>query len=225
MKSFIVFLLLTVGCSTVEQPLDAQYFYKRDLRMKANDDKAMRDHGVLVLPKLPKYNLKIRSIGRLDLLTISSCHREIVLEPGGVDTVNYEYVPVGSIEQGYCPLRLAGYDKKNGKHSWGFIDFQDGVLNPSRAKIVCNGEIIEANGVGACQSKEGLVQELMFPQYMTVNPDPDCEFPRKIADIYFQIPLKKAECVYLFYERENKGDRKYFRLTTLGYERVILLKD
>jgi hypothetical protein len=131
--------LLLVSCSTLQDLAspqilkpDPKVVYRYDMKLTVNGVAAS---GVLVVRRAPKYDIEIESKQTMDLLTVKSCHREMVLE-----NVNERYGLFGtkrrngkvgfspqSLELIDCPLDLTGFSKDTGKHSFGFIDFENDV--------------------------------------------------------------------------------------------------
>jgi len=126
-------------------------------------------------------------VGKLDLFTFTSCHREITQEDAGYKgkflgfgrdskMAKLEYIPVDGIENtGSCPIEFGGYEKKRGRHSWGFlITEHKGSTLPSVVK--CNGRETQYRGVSGCQSRHGLIQRIEFPKPVVF------QIPKKYTD-------------------------------------------
>jgi hypothetical protein len=220
-------LTLHFGCaSLVHQELDPKLHYKRDIRIKVGDQEF---EGAGVLPRADSYKIEIKAKGKLDLLTISSCHREFSAEKvsGGIfsdgRSYKYEYRPVPGIEDTrMCPLDIGGYEEAKGRHSWAFIDFvtKEATL---QASVLCNGALQPPGVVTVCQSKAGLIQVIRFPVPVVVSPDPGCELgdkehPATTDNMTFEFPIRLGKCVYLFKAR----DRQIHRHTAIGYESILI---
>jgi hypothetical protein len=220
---FAVFALLLNGCAGVPQTLDRATIYPRDMVIVAD---GVRYDGVAVLPRKESYALEIHAKGSLDLLTMTSCHREESREKAGKSgwfgdkkRVEMTYTPAKGLEdQAACPLQFGGYEISKGRHSWAFIDFQDNE-NKLPATLSCNGWKSSAQGVSVCQAREGLTQRIEFLGPTKVYTTQGCDvFPQKLGQA-FTFPLVVGECIYLF--KEVAGSRTH-RLTTLGYQSVIV---
>lgn len=214
--------LLVAGCTTTVQKPNPDLFYKRDLKMKVN---GVQGTGLLVVPRAEKYRVFGESSGKLDLLTLTSCHREHSSENEGLD-FEYDYKPNPGIEDSdACPIKIEGNEKKKGRHSWGFIDFEgpDAILP---ATVQCNGSTSKANGVSACQSRADLIQVIEFDQEVRVWPDKGCELngkPGEQRGKRFEFKIRRGECVYAFLEAAGQG--RWHRLTTLGYEAILIREE
>lgn len=215
--------LLLSACSNLPQVLDAASYYKRDMQITVNGLKA---EGALVVPRSDSYALDIQAQGVLDLFTLQSCHRETSEENAGQPgifgdkkRIQLTYHPVNAIENvSDCPLELGGYEKAQGRHSWGFIDFEDPSLTLP-AKIKCNGTGAGAVGVSVCQSRQGLIEQIVFQEKVGLakQPDPKCPDLPVSDGMTFQFKMPLGQCIYVF-----KGASGLHRLTTLGYEKILI---
>lgn len=215
---WVMYSLVTlIGCATgTGQRLDPNYFYKRDMGLQVNG-KVVR--GAMVVPENVGYNFKVTSPGDMDLFTLTTCHREIAHEKVGKKT-NFRIGRMAGIEnKGSCPVRLAGYDKDRGKHSWGFVDFRS-HNETLWAFLKCNGSVRSAQGVSVCQSRAGLIQEIRFPVPVDYVENKQCPDMKSEDGKTFQYKMPKGLCVYAFKEKGPKG--RNHRHTTLGYERILI---
>lgn len=176
--------------------------------------------GHAVLPKEDFYFIEITSPGRLDLLTFTTCNRELIQEKTRGQILNskkasVQYQPVGPETQGGCLSYLGGFESKKGRHVWGLIDYQDDETKLP-AKITCDGFEYVSQGVTICQSRAGLIQEIKFKTPTNVNEPEGCEIEEK-TPLWFRFKIKKGYCIYLFH---NGQDRH--RLTTYGYEQILI---
>lgn len=230
------FVALLYSCSAydVKQDVDPNTIYKRDFELNVNGQKG---EGVLVVNHAQEYKIHMRSKGKLDLLTIESCHRSDSFEKASnmeevtvgrlfwkkkklkKDSSAFEYIykPASGIEDvSSCPLLIGGYDEK-GRHSWGMIEFESPqwILE---AQLGCNGVSSKWKGVSACQSKEGLLQVISFDVPVKISPDPQCPI-EQLSPKQFQIEIRKDHCAYVFMESE--GQKRIHRLITIGFEKII----
>ena len=246
-----VFLGLFTSCITTQQELDPKVYYKRDICFKLKDSKDSRFEkflnrfksrkyrkkklddgevlycGIGVLPELDTYYIDVIADNSLDRLEMTSCHEDVVLNDG--DTVKkgiaeITYIP--TIEKGEaCPINFGGFSRKK-KHSFGATLFEHNSLQ-LEATIFCNGYETRAKGVGACQSKEQLIQKIVFnePVYVTdpvngtAQRDKDCPqlFEDGITESTFLLPNR--DCIYTFIGQKSK---KILRFHTYGYEEQIV---
>jgi len=230
-KGLVAFasLALLTSCAPIPLTPDQNLFYKRD--MIVNVDGYVGE-GVLVVPKKTEevFKFDVTLKGKADLFTFESCHREMVWEQAGkrgfFDSrvrVQFDYDPLNGLEtRSSCVVRLGGYDK-TGRHSWAMVDFEgDDATLPAIVK--CNGAHYHSRGVTVCQAKVGLIQEISFPEEVAYSPDPNCplNLTRDSArdGKTFRFPLVRGECVYAFIEKNSK--RRIHRLTTLGYDQVLI---
>lgn len=224
MKKIFLILISLFGCTTVPQKVDPQTFYKRDMKLNVN---GFKGEGTLVVPKSKSYSLEVDAKGKLDLFTFETCHREESTESAGEGGlfgdrkhVERTYVPVFGIEdKGSCVVRLGGYEQAKGRHSWALIDFEDGDTGLP-AVLKCNGVEKQSKGVSICQAKEGLLQQIIFPTEVIVNPPAGCtmERPADLKTYWFNVSAE--ECVFNFMEKEEP--HREHRLTTLGYKAILI---
>jgi hypothetical protein len=222
---FILALILG-GCAASSQQLNPAVLYKRDMLVTVN---GFQGDGVLVAPKADSYTMQIDAQGKLDLFTLTTCHREQTREKAGEkgwfkdkSRVALEFIPVPGIESGgfACPLELGGYEQVKGRHSWALIDFEDpGTDLP--AKLKCNGSESNTRGVSICQSRQGLVQEITFSEPVLAAEKGVCAPMKASADgKRFQFEMPKGQCTFRFLTRS--GAERWHRLTTFGYEQILI---
>ena len=223
MRLLAILIFLLSGCNgTGSVSPDASTFYKRDIRI------AVAGHtyyGVAVLPSKARYTLDMEFSGTLDLFTFTDCHQQIARERagnGGIfgpkNQIRIDYEP--KFAQGtYCPIEIGGYEAEKGRHSWGFIDFKtDAETLP--AVVECNGYRVDSDGVSVCQALEGLAQRITFPVPVDTSAEATCGKMESEDGKAFEFPISKGRCVFAF--RERDGARRIHRLTTLGYEKIMI---
>lgn len=221
----IVCLILLASCSSVPQKLDPKKFYKRDMDLKINGHQG---EGVLVVPRKSVYKFDIKSTGKLDLFTFTTCHREQTREKAGQrgwfrdkKRRKFDFKPAPIERESLaCPAELGGYERGKGRHSWGFIDFEHPALNLP-ALVSCNGSVYNSRGVTVCQAKVGLMQEIKFSQPV-LAPEKNVCIILKSSDggKTYRFKMPKGRCSFRFLTA--KGQEKWHRLTTLGYESILI---
>jgi hypothetical protein len=193
--------------------------------------------GVLVVPKSRKYDFEVEARGDLDLFVLTSCNRDwtkesawnVTIEKKGFlgwgtrkikdkRKVEFSYLPDKLEREGTCPVWLGGFEQQKGRHSWGFIDFKS-ESETLPATIYCNGETLHEVGVSVCQARNGLVQGIEFETEVVVAPDDSCSIG-KSRGTYFEFPIRKGECTYVF--RTIKKPRQDHRFTTIGYQKILI---
>ena len=228
----MAFLGILSGCATAS-PLPSSSVtapnavYKYDMHGTING--AAFD-GVGVIPRADLYDVKIQSRVDVDLLTITSCHRDFSVESaisqGWFSTkrgYEYAFAPVKDLEdRGSCLLRFGAYNQASAsQNAWAIVDFEDPWTNMPAANR-CNGETIPSNGVSICQSRAGLEQMLRFPEPMEIDEKAltaQC-VPRASADKReWTYSIASGECVIAFQEIASPYRRH--RLTTIGYGQIL----
>jgi len=233
---FLLTLLISCSTRTINQKLEKDVFYRRDMIVKVNG-KSFEGMGVVDSAK--KYSFHIEARGELDLFIFSSCNRDWTKERAWniktkvksglfgwgrklVDKkreIQFPYTPIREVEANYCPVWLSGAEIKRERHSWGFVDFRPAwMVLPAR--LECNGEVLNPRGVAVCQSREGLTQILKFKDEMLVEGDKEkCQMPSDRGSKFeFQIPY--GDCVFRFLR--VKKPHHEFRLTTYGYRKILI---
>ena len=209
--SLVCFLLVGFG-SAPPQEADPAVYYKRDIKITF-EKKTYQ--GTAILPDRDEYHIQFQSPGKMDLITISSCHREFHAEEVGT-RFTYTYKPIKGIEDlPACPLQINGYERNRGRHTSGYVVFQRRGLSLD-ATLKCNGRERALEGVGVCQSREGLIQQIRFK--VAVSVQSNCEIKGQ-RDKKFEFAMPNRACQYLFKE---KGGTRLLRLDTIGYEDILL---
>jgi hypothetical protein len=227
MKYLIVFALsFATSCasSLVKQELDPDVIYKRDIGLTIN---GVAYKGIAVPAPAASYILDISGKGTINMLTITTCHREHQFEfdPGYFKkghTLRWTYTPVKGIEDKRgCMLEIGAYEKTKGRHAWGMIDFQT-PTETVPAKMNCDGTARAVGPVSICQSKAGLLQKIEFDRRMKVAPDQEqCKVMKTVDEKTYEFITPKGECTYYF----GDIDGKFHRLTTFGYENILIREE
>lgn len=220
-----LFFIVT-GCATftATQNLDPKVYYRHDIRFKI--DKKTTIKGVGILPIKKVYSIEAITPGKIDLIKITTCHRQLSTEdiPKGWfksgRNYKYTYRPTDPIEtKGSCMIRFEAYEAgKEGRHSSGLIEFQT-PTETVPALIRCNGGIHLSKGVSICQSWQGLEQEIKFtkPVRMAYGPE-RCKIEPAKDSTVFRFRMRPRECTYTFLEKGTKD--RWHRLQTIGYEEI-----
>ncbi len=216
--------LLIAGCTSVPQELDPEIFYKRDMGIEVN---GKRGEGVLVVPRASRYKFDIRAKGKLDLFTFTTCHREQTKEKAGErgwfsDKKHREltFLPAALEKERFsCPVQLGGYEAIKGRHSWGLVEFEHPSLTLP-AVVSCNGVVRQARGVSVCQSKAGLLMEIVFRKKVLYPKENTCVKLTSKDGLKFRFALPKKQCSFRFVT--ERGELEMHRLTTVGYEKILI---
>ena len=202
--------------------INPKKFYRRDMEINVN---GIAGKGVVVAPQANTYEIEVKSSGKLDLFTFSTCHREIIKESagGGIfgnkKKTKFSYSPVKGLETGQsCVAIFGGYERVKGRHSWGIVDFEGPDANLP-AVIRCNGSEYNSRGVAICQSREGLYQEIEFVNEVITSDKAKCKGLTTKDNKKFRYKTQARNCVYRFME---KASGKMHRLTTIGYQEILI---
>lgn len=221
---FLILGALLASCTHIPQKLDPKVLYKRDMELNVNGHQG---EGVLVVPEAQTYDFEIEAKGKLDLFTFSTCHREQTKEKAGErgwfaneKRRRFQYIPAPlESESISCPAELGGYERKKGRHSWGFVDFENSALDLP-ALVSCNGNYYNAKGVSACQSYAGAIQEIEFAQEVLAPERNTCIILKSNDGKRFRFRLPKGRCSFRFVTMD--GRERWHRLTTIGYEEILI---
>lgn len=224
---YIIGLLMSLyitSCSTVHQKLDPETYYKRDMSIEIEGQKY---EGTAVLPGKSRQEITFESAGKMNLFTFTTCFREYTQEDAhyffNKKKIKFKYAPEKTIElTGSCLIQAAAYNTK-GKHDWALLDIETPDTKLP-ATIKCNGKTWQSNGVSICQSREGLLQSIIFNVKVVVSPEASVRQECRNIDIksddgkiyFYKIPNRV--CVYNFMEI-LKPYREH-RLNTIGYEEI-----
>lgn len=213
------------GCASTVTEMNPKIYYKHDMFITVNNVNA---EGVIVAEKRPSYRIAITSQADMDMLQITSCQRDLsvpeAIKSGWFKqrrTYIFDYTPTVVEQEPGCMLKLAGYEKESGRHSWAFIDFED-EKHKLPAGVACNGEPeYRSDGVTVCQSLQGLYQLIWFQEKVVLSEKTleRCKIqPSQDGGIHWKFKVQNRECIYEF--MEVKKPYRRHRLTTVGYEDV-----
>jgi hypothetical protein len=210
MKSYLIALAILVGCSTVSN--DAENTYRKTLKITHEEETVV---GFAALARLDEYPLFFETAKKPELVRISTCHRDVVLDDTG-DEFSYRYIPSKGIEdQGSCILQIATFDDK-GHHQFGAVDFLDDET--LMADIYCNGESeLAIIGATVCQARVGTDQVIEFATSVEVFAQETCKKPEEFGDGLFRYSMKEGYCIFLF----KSEDGELHRHTTFGYTDIM----
>lgn len=217
------------------QELKTNKFYKRDMIVTIN---GTTFEGVAVAPMASKYDFHVEARGDLDMFLMTSCHKEEQKEKGWnvkkkvrsglfgwgskkIDLkreVKFSYIQNSLEKDGDCTLELGGYENRKGRHSWAFIDFESEKYRLP-AKMNCNGRTIKSKGTSVCQSRNGLIQDIEFPEDVIVADNNKCGIVAKKAR-RFEFPIPLGKCTAIFASKTLPT--KFHKLTLLGYESLLI---
>lgn len=218
--------LFGFGGAAPTQQLNPKVLYEHDIRVEVNGKPYT---GVGVLPRAKKYEIKANPWGKADLVTINNCHGDKSLHGQGSE-FSYLYQPSHPLElSGSCLLEFGAYDKK-GQHGWAMFDFEDPEATLP-ASVSCNFDpVYTSKGVTICQSRVGTIQDIVFDVPVDQESDPGCMLsygvptePALPADRHFRFFMPSGKCVHTFMEKV--APYREHRLTTLGYESILVRED
>ena len=209
-------------------------FFKRLRGGKYRRTKQVKEtatfEGVGVLPYMDEYRMTIQNIGKLNYFALTSCHEETTSENPDAGwrkkngRASFRYVP--TIEKGKaCPLYVSAYNRKQ-RHGWGVVAFEHERYKLG-VTLFCNGYEKPFDGVSICQSREGLIQKIVFKEEVrplkpvggAADRKKPCPIiaPTDAKEYTFKIPPR--DCIYGFI---GKSSKKVHKMYTIGYEDIII---
>jgi hypothetical protein len=199
---------------------DQEKFFRHELIVEIND---VEYKGTGIIPPKDIYKIKInKAKGRLDLVRISTCAGEEIVE----DVGNKGSFTVGLSKEiegvDSCLFRIAAYEKKKGRHSWFIADFSD-PNETLEYNMLCNGWKKTINGVGICESINW--QTISFNQEVKIfgegGQSIECNsWLDKSVGAHWEFRMPLRECIYTF--TTVKPPFMGGRLTTSGYDTVLI---
>lgn len=234
----VVSFLLLFGCASSQQAITRTplWVYKPDIEITV-DGKTFEGMGVT---KMDGHKvIKIRSKARMDMLKISSCHREFTVEKvdysegwfgiGGssAKTFTYEFDATQIEKEDFCPLYIEALEKsgERGDQSviaaWGYLAFRTGEALPS--KMDCNGIAWTFAGVSVCASRAGFEQAIRFDRPVTFKANNACRVSIK-SDREFRVRTDVSQpdkgvgfCLMTF-----KDGKDTHRLVLHGWDEALV---
>lgn len=203
-----------VSCVTVDQELDPKVYYTRDLLMRTSDGVYK---GVGVIPFKNSYKFIVKSPGKMDLLVIETCHREVTIEKAGFREWFQFNRNIQEESRPDCAfIRFASFEHKRGRHG-------DGLLVAAHpdyelmAILNCNGKLSKYVGTSVCQAREGLYQSISFTENVRLFQSKcKLDLPERASTFRFRMP--KRSCRFAFLGDSGKRHILYSE----GYEQILI---
>lgn len=176
--------------------------------------------GTAVLPRKSSQTIAFVLPRKTLKFMITTCSREEFFPyPDSSGVFKFTYVPVMYIENmESCMMRATAITDK-GETATGLIDFTAG--EELEASLSCNGKVFNSKGVGLCQSRKDLIQNIEFKEETVYAAGEGCPEPTEgYISTSYNIALKNGFCTYQFMNK----DKKVYRLTTYGYETIEEVK-
>jgi hypothetical protein len=228
-------LAMSVGCATMQPPLDPKIYYKHDMVMNIDGTDYL---GVAVAPRSDHHKIVITSQEDMDLLQISSCAEDFdisnAIKNSGIGgwlfpkrSFTFNYSPNAVERQPGCLLKIQGLNKAEGRHSWAFIQWMDPKFNLPAIVSCNNAADFKTNGTTICQNLQHLIMRISFdtPVLLSSKVLDRCKLPDAATtdSLHWQFQVANRECIYEFMEQKEPFRRHV--LTTVGYEAVPIRLD
>ena len=229
-------MALLNSCSVLEtlidfepvQKLDPAVYYKNNMCFDYDGKKFC---GVGVVEETDRMRLKITTGNKIDKFVLTTCHREIstdepdkgLFRKNGVVRVNIR----PTLEFGKaCPYYFGAFGKR-GKHSWGIVYVRD-LSYDLEARVYCNGGMRDAFGAFICESRQNLIQKLVFKEPIALARPTNGPAQRKSDCPELKLSEDKKTLEYKTPNREclygiiGLKSLKAFQLFTVGYEQLTV---
>ncbi len=229
----LLFSLFLSGCaSLVAHNLSSSTRYQKDLKIEV---KAYTDaehgygpvhtvEGMGVVPSGNWYKVKVFPPETADLISLTSCHREIKsFSPTKKRRWDkfYEFtieVVPGIETNRICDFQIGLYEKK-GQHAWATIVIDSGIRKMP-ALVKCNGKITQYQGTSACQAKEGLIESIEFDRKVIPTKVVGCTIKESPDGKRWEYLMNAGECTIIFFDALD--ERISHKHVTYGYEIIVL---
>lgn len=223
MRNLIILILLCIiaaSCASTDNPMSATTAYRMDMELIEGNRSA---EGMMTLPRKAKYEIELTSPGRLDLLTLKTCSRDVAIEKAGgwirKGRAKYIYVPNELEQRPACDLEIWGFDAKKGKHALGYIVF-DNLDDRLPARVTCGESNKNYAGTSVCQGSVGTKQRIAFASSVWHTASEACLAGITIeSESAFEIRISTGFCDYLFL---SKTTGEVHRLVTYGFEQTMV---
>lgn len=221
MKLTILMALLLTGCASTQQPTTSGPLYKYRANMQITVDGKAFDG--MAVTALGEKDISIVSQAALNLLRITTCHRDFSVEKvdkgwfgGASKTFTYHYKPTLEESQGVCPMYIQAVSKDL-VTDWGYLYFRTDETLP--AQMDCNGTSWSFSGTSVCQTKAGLDQAIRFDHAVKYEADAACKITA-VSDKEFKIRGSLGFCY-----AEFSDGKAWHRMILLGYDTVLVRGD
>lgn len=218
MKFALIFLILA-GCASTQQVTTAGPLYKNRANMQITVDGVTFDGVGVTLLNGPK-DISIVSEAALDLLRITTCHRDFTVEKvdsgwfgGSGKTYTYHYEPTETEKASVCPMYIQAFSKDS-VTDWGYLAFRTDETLP--ASMDCNGTNWKFAGISVCQTKAGLDQVIRFDRDVKFTADLICQITQSSPREY----IIRGGLGFCF--AEFSDGKVWHRLILLGYDSVLI---
>lgn len=218
---FLIAFLFLSACTTSPEiaKQTSNLYYQKDIKFDVNGDEYK---GSAIVGMAEKWRIKVYPEGKADLISVTSCHRELrtsnpdkkMFEKG----YTFEIKPSeleGSLS---CPIEIAVFDQSKGRNAWGTIIVRTDKTK-LKAQLWCNGEKLDVGGTSYCQSRKGLIQQYKFDREVSVVAIPECGIG-SVEGTNFQFLLPQGPCTVYFLD---KADAQVIHQANLyGYDEILL---
>ncbi len=232
-KLLIGLAFLFTGCASLDNAveLNPKIFYKPDIKLEYKDYR-FGGWGVLPYDKEHFYEVKIKTVGDIDLIRISTNARLDTDEPDGHifrsnKEYKYRYFPDYELEVLRNSLiTIEAFEAGlPGRHSVGFYMVDYGMRGADRLSAItkCNGRIKSEAGISMCVTMQGLYQQIEFKNEVLLMSNSE-------KKAHCRLPKVKSKKKWLFKTRNRICEYTFLDLSTglthahvaIGYEDVAV---
>lgn len=212
-------VIFLASCSTSQmgQQLNANTNYRMEIPITVD---GVLYSSAATLPQKSSYAISFQTKDKPLITTITTCHREMsLLTNSSQQSVMFNPVPIEIADS--CPIHIATFSSKIWYRGATLL-LQNPALFSVRASVSCNGESTPVLGMGICQAKTGLLEQVSFQSSMNIGtPNKDCAMPSRSQDSkIWTFTVSSGECQFKFGEQANPVNQ--FIMTTEGYDSYLL---
>lgn len=227
--------MILSGCMTSEMVTkqDSSLFYQKDIKFKVETKNSKNEWALLgefrggtVIPQSDIYKISVFPEGNADLLSVTSCHREMRTQDPDKEGFRkgyaFEIKPVPELESGRaCPIEVGVYEKKKGRNGWATIAIENKKYNLS-VDTKCNGALKSQGGVSFCQSRKGLIQEYVFNRQVEAVYTSGCEVGDGKPAYIYTFLMPRGPCTVYFVDSKNEA--QIHQANLYGYDEILMLE-
>jgi hypothetical protein len=216
--AFMVTGCLGLSGAPVRLVVDDEKFYSRNIKFEINK---LKCEGTCVVPRAPKYDIRLWAKSDLDFMVIESCSRKIPVERHDND-FSYTFLPIPGLEDtDGCALSFDAVEKDHNRRALGWVDFQ----HPRRtlpAVVKCNDRVVSSPGVSACESGRSKKARIEFDKEVVVGvaktTQDHCDVFKSSDQKAWDFVLPRGQCTVIF--QEKIGGRSHL-LSTYGSDETL----
>lgn len=211
------------------------WLYKPDLVTQVNGQGSYT--GVNVMTLLPTNEIKVWSLIDIDRVEISTCSRHDVCQKKAGDLacdktrftvpadwfgnpgkfMSYKFVPDAKEKDYACANMTIAVYNKNALAAWAYVVFNSAPEMGFPARMSCNANDLNFNGLSACSVKAETIQSISMDYPIdSYKAEDNCQI-KKVVDGTFEFKPKVGWCRASF-----KSGKKFHDVIFNAYDEVLV---